>query len=121
MALYVYKCKPCGETFELLRPRAERNSPASCPKCGADKAKRLVAQPFSTTRASPPLPVGASPSALGAFGPNATLKNVRITNAATGLYIGKGATVKSSGLIIDNTVTAIDNSGVFDGPDTVIK
>ena len=117
----MYKCKACGETFELLRPRAERNSPASCPECGTDKAKRVVAQPFSTTRATPPLPVTVGKAAIRTFSSGVTLENVRITNSATGLVIGKGGRVKSRGLIIDHTGTAIDNSGVFDGPDTVIE
>jgi putative FmdB family regulatory protein len=41
MALYEYRCRTCDTTFELRRPMAEANAPATCPD-GHDGAVRLM-------------------------------------------------------------------------------
>jgi putative FmdB family regulatory protein len=41
MALYEYRCRTCDTTFELRRPMAEANAPASCPD-GHPGALRLL-------------------------------------------------------------------------------
>ena len=47
LAVYEYRCKVCGQEFEVTRPMSESSAPAKCPKCGAD-AQRLVSG-FSST------------------------------------------------------------------------
>lgn len=34
MITYEYKCKDCGEEFELLRKISEDTSEGECPECG---------------------------------------------------------------------------------------
>ncbi|MEU8705003.1 zinc ribbon domain-containing protein [Streptomyces sp. NPDC048565] len=41
MPRYEYRCRPCGETFELSRPMAESSDPASCPSGHEDTVKLL--------------------------------------------------------------------------------
>ncbi|MEU0298638.1 zinc ribbon domain-containing protein [Streptomyces sp. NPDC006175] len=41
MPRYEYRCRPCGETFELSRPMAESSDPASCPAGHEDTVKLL--------------------------------------------------------------------------------
>ncbi|MFI8005948.1 zinc ribbon domain-containing protein [Streptomyces sp. NBC_00178] len=43
MPRYEYRCRPCGETFEVSRPMAESSAPASCPAGHADTVKLLSA------------------------------------------------------------------------------
>lgn len=41
MALYEYRCRSCESTFEVRRPMAEANEPATCPD-GHPGAVRLL-------------------------------------------------------------------------------
>jgi putative FmdB family regulatory protein len=41
MAVYVYRCKECGEEFDKRMPISEFTSEFECPKCGA-KAPNIV-------------------------------------------------------------------------------
>ena len=41
MALYEYRCRTCDTTFELRRPMAQANAPATCPD-GHDGVVRLL-------------------------------------------------------------------------------
>ncbi|MEU3981665.1 zinc ribbon domain-containing protein [Streptomyces sp. NPDC026672] len=41
MPRYEYRCRACGDTFELSRPMAESASPAECPAGHADTVKLL--------------------------------------------------------------------------------
>ncbi|MBB4884462.1 zinc ribbon domain-containing protein [Streptomyces netropsis] len=41
MPRYEYRCKACGDTFELNRPMAESGAPATCPEGHADTVKLL--------------------------------------------------------------------------------
>lgn len=34
MQFYTYECGPCG-SFDLMRPMAQREAPALCPRCGS--------------------------------------------------------------------------------------
>lgn len=45
MPLYEYRCRGCGETFELLRSVREASQPQSCPACDHD-AQRIVPAEF---------------------------------------------------------------------------
>ncbi|WP_203185941.1 FmdB family zinc ribbon protein [Streptomyces pratensis] len=64
MPRYEYRCRPCGETFELSRPMAESSDPASCPAGHEDTTKLLstVAVGGSASAAS------AAPSSGGGGG-----------------------------------------------------
>ncbi|MBV7668500.1 zinc ribbon domain-containing protein [Streptomyces halstedii] len=41
MPRYEYRCRPCGETFEVSRPMAESSAPAACPAGHEDTVKLL--------------------------------------------------------------------------------
>ncbi|MGW2489121.1 FmdB family zinc ribbon protein [Streptomyces sp. NPDC001606] len=41
MPRYEYRCRSCGDTFELSRPMAESAAPASCPAGHDDTVKLL--------------------------------------------------------------------------------
>ncbi|MFF9017291.1 zinc ribbon domain-containing protein [Streptomyces sp. NPDC014870] len=43
MPRYEYRCRSCGDTFELNRPMAESSAPASCPAGHEDTVKLLSA------------------------------------------------------------------------------
>ncbi|MFJ4121542.1 zinc ribbon domain-containing protein [[Kitasatospora] papulosa] len=55
MPRYEYRCRPCGQTFELSRPMAESSAPASCPSGHEDTVKLLstVAVGGSASSAAP--------------------------------------------------------------------
>ncbi|MER7959393.1 zinc ribbon domain-containing protein [Streptomyces sp. NPDC056470] len=41
MPRYEYRCRTCGDTFELSRPMAESSAPAACPDGHDDTVKLL--------------------------------------------------------------------------------
>ncbi|WP_208901118.1 FmdB family zinc ribbon protein [Streptomyces incarnatus] len=41
MPRYEYRCRTCGDTFELSRPMAESAAPATCPAGHGDTVKLL--------------------------------------------------------------------------------
>ncbi len=41
MPRYEYRCRACGDTFELSRPMSESAAPASCPSGHDDTVKLL--------------------------------------------------------------------------------
>ncbi|HEX6470796.1 MAG TPA: zinc ribbon domain-containing protein [Streptosporangiaceae bacterium] len=41
MPRYEYRCRACGDTFELSRPMSESSAPASCPAGHDDTVKLL--------------------------------------------------------------------------------
>ncbi|MFJ3280752.1 FmdB family zinc ribbon protein [Streptomyces halstedii] len=41
MPRYEYRCRSCGETFEVSRPMAESSAPAACPAGHEDTVKLL--------------------------------------------------------------------------------
>ncbi|MFG2947357.1 FmdB family zinc ribbon protein [Streptomyces adustus] len=55
MPRYEYRCRTCGDTFELSRPMAESADPADCPAGHADTVKLLstVAVGGSAAAAAP--------------------------------------------------------------------
>ncbi|MFE7429468.1 zinc ribbon domain-containing protein [Streptomyces sp. NPDC014735] len=61
MPRYEYRCRSCGDTFELSRPMAQSSDPASCPAGHSDTVKLLstVAVGGSSARSAAP----AAPSA----------------------------------------------------------
>ncbi|WP_031106243.1 FmdB family zinc ribbon protein [Streptomyces sp. NRRL S-146] len=60
MPRYDYRCRTCGDTFELSRPMAESSDPATCPSGHDDTVKLLstvavggsASAPASAPRAS---------------------------------------------------------------------
>ncbi|GHH84358.1 hypothetical protein GCM10018793_48520 [Streptomyces sulfonofaciens] len=57
MPRYEYRCRSCGDTFELNRPMAESSAPATCPAGHDDTVKLLstvavggAASPTSSNR-----------------------------------------------------------------------
>jgi putative FmdB family regulatory protein len=38
---YEYRCRACGDTFELTRPMSESSAPAACPQGHDDTVKLL--------------------------------------------------------------------------------
>ncbi|WP_326583135.1 zinc ribbon domain-containing protein [Streptomyces sp. NBC_00481] len=55
MPRYEYRCRTCGDTFELSRPMAESSAPADCPVGHSDTVKLLstVAVGGSATASAP--------------------------------------------------------------------
>ncbi|MEV5881346.1 zinc ribbon domain-containing protein [Streptomyces sp. NPDC052020] len=61
MPRYEYRCRSCGDTFELNRPMAESSAPATCPAGHDDTVKLLstVAVGGSASASAPaPRPSG---------------------------------------------------------------
>lgn len=59
MPRYEYRCRTCGDTFELSRPMAESAAPAACPAGHDDTVKLLSAVAVGgTAAASPAKPSG---------------------------------------------------------------
>ncbi|MET7744079.1 zinc ribbon domain-containing protein [Streptomyces sp. NPDC005385] len=66
MPRYEYRCRTCGDTFELSRPMAESAAPADCPAGHDDTVKLLSTVSVATGgSASAPAP---SPGAGGGGG-----------------------------------------------------
>ncbi|MFG2866719.1 zinc ribbon domain-containing protein [Streptomyces sp. NPDC048338] len=63
MPRYEYRCRTCGDTFELNRPMAESSAPASCPDGHDDTVKLLSAVAVGGTAKG-----GAAPSGGGGGG-----------------------------------------------------
>lgn len=56
MPRYEYRCRSCGDTFELSRPMAESSDPASCPAGHEDTVKLLSTVAVGGSAASGPAP-----------------------------------------------------------------
>ncbi|MDG4833557.1 zinc ribbon domain-containing protein [Solwaraspora sp. WMMD1047] len=63
MPRYEYRCRACGDTFEMNRPMAEASAPASCPS-GHDDTVKLLSTVAVTGRGGP----AAAPAAGGGGG-----------------------------------------------------
>ncbi|MFF7139741.1 MULTISPECIES: FmdB family zinc ribbon protein [Streptomyces] len=53
MPRYEYRCRACGDTFELSRPMAESSAPASCPRGHEDTVKLLSTVAVGGTASAP--------------------------------------------------------------------
>ncbi|MBO1333089.1 zinc ribbon domain-containing protein [Streptomyces sp. VRA16 Mangrove soil] len=53
MPRYEYRCRACGDTFELSRPMSESSAPATCPSGHPDTVKLLSTVAVSTGGKSP--------------------------------------------------------------------
>ncbi|MFI8810522.1 MULTISPECIES: zinc ribbon domain-containing protein [unclassified Streptomyces] len=70
MPRYEFRCRTCGDTFELSRPMAESSDPAACPAGHDDTVKLLstVAVGGSAASASAPAPSGGGGGGGGCCG-----------------------------------------------------
>ncbi|MEU6198025.1 zinc ribbon domain-containing protein [Streptomyces sp. NPDC047061] len=64
MPRYEYRCRTCGDTFELSRPMAESSAPAACPEGHQDTVKLLSTVAVGGS-ASAPAPRSGAPAASG--------------------------------------------------------
>ncbi|HEX2565137.1 MAG TPA: zinc ribbon domain-containing protein [Acidimicrobiales bacterium] len=62
MPLYEFRCRTCGDTFELRRSMAESDAPASCPGGHDDTVKLLPLVAVGGRASAAP---GAPPAAIG--------------------------------------------------------
>ncbi|MFD5449298.1 FmdB family zinc ribbon protein [Streptomyces sp. NPDC003470] len=53
MPRYEYRCRSCGDTFELSRPMAESSAPAPCPAGHDDTVKLLSAVAVGGSASAP--------------------------------------------------------------------
>ncbi|MGA5216152.1 FmdB family zinc ribbon protein [Streptomyces cinereoruber] len=58
MPRYEYRCRTCGDTFELSRPMAESSDPAACPAGHGDTVKLLSAVAVGGTGTAAPAQSG---------------------------------------------------------------
>ncbi|WKU44667.1 zinc ribbon domain-containing protein [Streptomyces sp. VNUA116] len=58
MPRYEYRCRACGDTFELSRPMAESSAPATCPAGHEDTVKLLSAVAVTGGSSGAPAPQG---------------------------------------------------------------
>lgn len=72
MPLYEYRCNACAETFELLRPMADRELKAVCPSCESSTTMPLISRVAisvqSASRSSAPVPAPRSGGGGGCCG-----------------------------------------------------
>ncbi|MDX3312342.1 FmdB family zinc ribbon protein [Streptomyces sp. NPDC054884] len=53
MPRYEYRCRTCGDTFELSRPMAQSADPADCPAGHDDTVKLLSTVAVGGTKSAP--------------------------------------------------------------------
>ncbi|WP_093908126.1 zinc ribbon domain-containing protein [Streptomyces sp. cf386] len=68
MPRYEYRCRSCGDTFELSRPMAESSDPASCPAGHEDTVKLLSTVAVGGTASAPAAPRPAGGGGGGCCG-----------------------------------------------------
>lgn len=61
MPIYEYRCRKCGETFELIRRLATRDDAAPCPACKSKTPRRVQVQQVALLQ-------GAAPNAMAGEG-----------------------------------------------------
>ncbi|MGW3120859.1 FmdB family zinc ribbon protein [Streptomyces sp. NPDC001107] len=61
MPRYEYRCRSCGDTFELSRPMAQSSDPAVCPAGHGDTVKLLSTVAVGGTASAP----AAAPKTAG--------------------------------------------------------
>ncbi|MER7534739.1 MULTISPECIES: FmdB family zinc ribbon protein [unclassified Streptomyces] len=65
MPRYEYRCRTCGDTFELSRPMAESSAPASCPAGHDDTVKLLSAVAVGGSSSAAPAQGGGGGGCCG--------------------------------------------------------
>ncbi|MEV0332071.1 zinc ribbon domain-containing protein [Nocardia sp. NPDC050717] len=64
MPNYSFRCRSCGDTFDVNRPMAQASDPAACP-AGHDDTVKLLTTFATTGRGAAPAPVAAPRPAAG--------------------------------------------------------
>jgi putative FmdB family regulatory protein len=57
MPRYEYRCRACGDTFEVTRPMSESSAPTACPS-GHDDTVKLLSTVAVGGRSSGPAAIG---------------------------------------------------------------
>ncbi|WP_395571589.1 zinc ribbon domain-containing protein [Streptomyces sp. BK79] len=65
MPRYEYRCRTCGDTFELSRPMAESSAPAACPAGHDDTVKLLSTVAVGGSASASPAAPAPSPGGGG--------------------------------------------------------
>ncbi|MEV4707566.1 zinc ribbon domain-containing protein [Actinoplanes sp. NPDC049316] len=66
MPRYDFRCRACGDTFELNRPMADASAPAACPQGHTDTVKLLSTVAVTgRSGAAPSLPAGGGGGCCG--------------------------------------------------------
>ncbi|WP_326677055.1 FmdB family zinc ribbon protein [Streptomyces sp. NBC_01237] len=68
MPRYEFRCRTCGDTFELSRPMAESSDPAACPAGHDDTVKLLSTVAVGGSATSAPAPSGGGGGGGGCCG-----------------------------------------------------
>ncbi|MBN0044812.1 zinc ribbon domain-containing protein [Streptomyces actuosus] len=68
MPRYEYRCRTCGDTFEMSRPMAESSAPASCPAGHDDTVKLLSTVAVGGTAAASAAPAPGTGGGGGCCG-----------------------------------------------------
>ena len=65
MPIYEYRCKKCGERFEMFRSIKASDSDLRCLKCGSDDLERLLSTFVSTSGTGSAGDIGCVPTISG--------------------------------------------------------
>lgn len=68
MPRYEYRCRSCGDQFELSRPMAEAGAPARCPGGHEDTVKLLSTVAVGSGGAGPAAGAAAAPQGAAGGG-----------------------------------------------------
>lgn len=58
MPIYLYKCKRCGQTVEMLRGMNQKDGELVCAACGAKEMEKLATPFFSSMSGAGPFSFG---------------------------------------------------------------
>lgn len=67
MPLYEYRCRECGERFEVLQRLGQGGEELSCPRCGEARPERVLSTFASTTGGREVAPSGGGGCCRGTF------------------------------------------------------
>ncbi|HEY6739619.1 MAG TPA: zinc ribbon domain-containing protein [Actinopolymorphaceae bacterium] len=67
MPRYDFRCRTCGETFEVTRSMSDADGPARCPSGHTDTSKLLSVVAFAGSSGAP-APAGGGGCCVGASG-----------------------------------------------------
>ncbi|BFU42179.1 FmdB family zinc ribbon protein [Krasilnikovia sp. MM14-A1004] len=68
MPRYDYRCRSCGDTFEVTRPMREASAPTTCPRGHADTVKLLSTIAVTGRGGAPAAPAGGGGCCGGGCG-----------------------------------------------------
>jgi putative FmdB family regulatory protein len=68
MPRYDYRCRACGDTFEISRPMAEASAPTPCPQGHGDTVKLLSTVAITGRGGGGGLPSAPAPAGGGCCG-----------------------------------------------------